>query len=309
LFVRNWRFLTAIAAVVLAALAGVLVWKYTDNAEKDAKRPYQMESVLVAAKRVPAGTSFASAIDGELITRQARVRQSLPATAIPGEASDEQLKNTYKTLVASHDIIAGQTVVTEDFVGQGQVQSGISGQLQTDQAKENDAAKKADPPHEPTQLQAVTLTLDEKGSVGGFLNPGDTVNILVSLGQDRDKWDTAKSHVQFTSFLMQGIKVLAVGATTGTPTAQASGSSTPTTQATNLTNRNNITFEVTARQAEQLVHAHWLGTIHLTLNPPSFKAGDFRDVEEVVEQVNLFDKPLPLVDRETAKPRGAAAQG
>jgi Flp pilus assembly protein CpaB len=192
--------------------------------------------------------------------------------------------------------------VTEDFVGQGSVQGGISGQLQTDQAKENEAAKKANPPREPRQLMAVTVTLDEMGAVGGFLNPGDTVNVMVRLGQDEKKWDTGENqHVKYTSFLLPGVKVLAVGATTGTPAAPASGSSAPTTQPTNVLNRNNITFEVTARQAQQLVHADLMGTIHLTLNPPSFTAGDFNDVEEIVEQVNLFDKPLPVLEREAAR--------
>ena len=48
---RNWRVLTAIAAAVLALLAGVLVWKYADNAKNDAKKGYEFATVLVAAKR------------------------------------------------------------------------------------------------------------------------------------------------------------------------------------------------------------------------------------------------------------------
>jgi Flp pilus assembly protein CpaB len=295
LFVRNWRVLTAIAAVVLAALAGVLVYKYADDAKEDAKAPYEFESVLVADKRIPAGTSFASALDSDLIVRKDRIKADLPSTVIKGEPNDTQLKNAYKTLVASHDIVSGQPIVTEDFVGQGEVQSGISGQLQTDQAKLKDKdGANAD------QLMAITLTFTESTSVGNFLTPGDTVNIIARLSRDNDKWDTGTDHVKYSSFLLAGIKVLGVGTDTATPQASTSGDgTTPTTQATG--NRNNITFEVNARQAEQLVMADFMGDLTLTLNPPSFKAGDFKDVEEIVEQVNLFDKTLPILDRETAR--------
>ena len=62
---RNWRVLTAVAAVVLAALAGILVWKYTQKAKDDAKKPYKLVTVLVAEKGIPANTSFASALEGE----------------------------------------------------------------------------------------------------------------------------------------------------------------------------------------------------------------------------------------------------
>ena len=85
---RNWRVLTAIAAVVLAALAGVLVWKYTDNAKNDAKKPYTFTSALVAKSRVAANTSFDSALDSGLIAREQRVRNDVPASGIDGNKTD-----------------------------------------------------------------------------------------------------------------------------------------------------------------------------------------------------------------------------
>src|SRR3954464_2173066 len=162
--VRNWRVLTAIAAVVLAVLAGVLVWKYADNAKNDAKNPYQQVEVLVADKKIPVATSFESALKAGLITRTERVDKDLPETRIAG-TTDEKLTNSFGKLVAAHDIVAGETLVSEDFVTQGQVQSGLSGGLETDGAK----LKRKD-------LTAVTVTLDDQHAVGGFLSPGDTVN-------------------------------------------------------------------------------------------------------------------------------------
>jgi Flp pilus assembly protein CpaB len=295
--------LTAIAAVVLAALAGVLVWKYADDAKQDAKAPYEFESVLVADKRIPAGTSFASALDGDLIVRKDRINADLPATVIKGEPTDQQLKNSYKQLVASHDIVSGQPIVTEDFVGQGEIISGVSGQLETDVAKAKDK-------NEDSQLMALTLQFDETRAVGGFLTPGDTVNAIVHL-EVHDMSSPGGKGAKMTSFLLPGLKVLGVGASTTAPAGNASGDATATTPPVQQ-NRNNITFEVTARQAAQLIHASNLGTVSLTLNPPSFKNGDFRDTAEIVEVLNLFDREpeqMVVLQEALAALRAAEARG
>jgi Flp pilus assembly protein CpaB len=293
--VRNWRVLTAIAAVVLAALAGVLVWKYTDNAKQEAKKPFEFASVLVAKTRVPASTSFERALDAGMIVRENRVRNDVPASVIAGAANDLQLKKQHDNLVASHDIAEGQTVVSEDFVSSGSVASNLGGQLESDQGKDRDS-----------QLMAMSVQLDEQSAVAGFLVPGDTVNVMVTMAEDAKHWvATGDGHVKFTSFLVPGLKVLAVGQTTAKPATQAqtasSDGTTPTTTATTSQNRSLITLEVTARQAQQLVHAQDVGKIYLSLNPTSFKAGDFKDPGEIVEAVNLFDKSLPTLDRELGK--------
>ncbi|GIU87649.1 MAG: hypothetical protein KatS3mg009_2164 [Acidimicrobiia bacterium] len=53
--VRNWRVVTAVAAVVLAAVAGVLVWQYTDEADERAEADQELVEVYVAAEPVPRG--------------------------------------------------------------------------------------------------------------------------------------------------------------------------------------------------------------------------------------------------------------
>jgi pilus assembly protein CpaB len=291
--VRNWRVLTAIAAIVLAALAGVLVWKYTDNAKNDAKKPFTFTSALVAKSRVAASTSFDQALDSGLIAREQRVRNDVPASGIDASKTDAQLKSRYADLVAGHDIAEGQMIVDDDFVSLSAVSSGLAGQLETDQGK--DKGK---------QLQAITLTLEDQRAVGGFLTPGDSVNVMVTISDDQDHWlNPEGNHVRYTSFLLAGVKVLAVGSTTGKPQQSATTpTSAQTTQST--ISRNLITFEVTARQAQQLVQAEAGGTVYLSLNPESFNPDGFKDPGEVVEAVNLFDKPLPLLEQELKKLAG-----
>jgi Flp pilus assembly protein CpaB len=222
------------------------------------------------------------------------VKNDLPDTRVVDD-SDENLVAAFKTQVAAHAISPGQTLVREDFVAPGQVQSGMQGTLETDQTKDKS-----------NQLQAVSLTFDDQRSVGGFLQPGDQVNVMFSASVDKDHFfgsggEGSGSGVKFTSFLMPGLKVLAVGSTTATPasTANSGDGTTPTTQAQTV-GRNIITFEVNSRQAQQLVQAQSNGTLYLTLNPTSFKKDSFKDPGEVVEAINLFDKPLPAVDRAAA---------
>jgi Flp pilus assembly protein CpaB len=279
--VRNWRVLTAVAAVILAVIAGVLVYKVSDDAKKDAKKPFSFESVMVVAKPIPTSMSFASALDGKYIVRADRVHNELPEGAVSGRQTDAQLNATFKGQVASHAIVADQTIVSADFVAASQVASGLGAQLDLD--------NKAEKEH----LEAVTVTLDDTHAVGGFLQPGDHVNVMATLGVDKNHIVTS-DHIKFTSFMIPNLKVLAVGTTTSVPSTSAStNGSTPTTVASN---RSLITFEVTPRQAEQLVQGSAVGTLYLTMNSPSFKDGDFKDPGEVVEAINLFDKQLPAVD-------------
>jgi Flp pilus assembly protein CpaB len=300
--VRNWRVLTAIAAVVLAALAGVLVWKYTDNAKSDAKKPFTFTSVLVAKSRVSANTSFERALASKLIERQQRVGNDVPASRVDGTKSDASLKKQYQNLIASHDIAEGQTIVSEDFVNAGSVASGLAGTLSTDEAKVGK-----------NSAQAISVNLDDTHAVGGFLNPGDRVNVIATV-DITDVTSTSAKAVKTTGFLLPGIKVLAVGATTGTvrttATADAtSAGTTPTTQA-NTQSRNVITLEVGPRQAEQLAHAAQLGQLWLTLDPSTYKPGDFKvdSVKEIASAANLFDQQLTETDKLLAAIKAASGK-
>ena len=297
---RNWRVLTAIAAVVLAALAGVLVWKYTDNAKNDAKKPYTFTSALVAKSRVAASTSFDQALSSGLIAREQRVRNDVPASGIDASKTDAQLRKQYADLVAGHDIAEGQMIVDEDFVSLSTSSSGLGGTLSTDEGKvgKNNA-------------QAISVNLDDTHAVGGFLSPGDRVNVIATV-DITDLTSTAGKAIKTTAFLLPGVKVLAVGATTGgvhtTAGSQSSSNTTPTTQATPQS-RGVITLEVGPRQAEQIAQATQLGQLWLTLNPSTYKAGDFKvdSVQEIAGAQNLFDQPLTQTDKLLAAIKAANA--
>jgi hypothetical protein len=129
--------------------------------------------------------------------------------------------------------------------------------------------------------------------------------------------------VTASAFLLPGLKVLGVGDQTTAPQVNASTSSSSKSSSSSSSSdantssrdtraRSLITLEVTARQALQLVQAQAKadGNLYLTLNPSSFKKGDFKNTAEIVEAINLFDQKLPLVDQALAEIRAAnAAKG
>ena len=153
---------------------------------------------------------------------------------------------------------------------------------------------------------AITVTVDDQHAVAGFLSPGDSVNV-VAYGTIKDPSSTSGPGAKTAAFLLPGLKVVAVGNQTTHATSTASATSASNASSATSASRSLVTFEVTPRQALQLVQAEATMAIYLTLNPPSFKPGDFKDPGEVVEALNLFDRPLPLV--QSALDQVKAAQG
>jgi hypothetical protein len=87
---------------------------------------------------------------------------------------------------------------------------------------------------------------------------------------------------------------LPTNGTTATQTATDGNTTTtePQAQPSSL-----ITLQVTPRQAEQIVHGVEMGSLWLSLNPPDFNAGDFKNPSEIVDQFNLFDQQLNEAQR------------
>jgi pilus assembly protein CpaB len=277
--VRNWRIISTIAAVVFAVVAGVLVWKYLTDADDRAEAKKDLVPVLVAKNKIARGTVFDAVVADKLF-----VQKDIPQDSLaPGQiepASDDQLLNLYKGKVAATDIYAGTPLVSEQFVQSSQLVSTVAGAI-------------------PKGKEAITVNLDQTHSVGGFVTPGDQVNVLVHLPVKTPEGQSS----QMTAFLIPGVKVIAVGASTVLPTngnAQAQQTAddgtTPTTQP-QAQPASLITLQVTPRQAQQIVHAVETGSIWLSLNPPDFKSGDFQNPTEIVEQFNLFNQSLGEAQR------------
>ena len=280
---RNWRVLTAIAAVVLAAIAGVLVWQYVNDADDRAESNLDQVEVLVATKTIQRGTSGETAIDNGLIETQKRVEKDVPDNALrPDQAKD------IKELFAAGTIAKGRELFVEDFIAGGQVQ--------------NTSLEIAD------GKQAISISLDDSKGVAGFVVPGDTINLIVTA-PTKNGFDPKPAAqditVSATAYLMPGVKVLGVGSTT------TFGESTRKTDTNGdgAIDENDAqpearqvqqglwTLEVTPRQAEQIAHTQANNfAVYATLNPASFDLGTWVYPEEIVELVNYWDQPMAKVD-------------
>jgi pilus assembly protein CpaB len=285
--VRNWRVISTVAAVVLAALAGVSVWKYVTNADTRAEKNKNLVTALVAKDKIARGTVFDQVVSDHLLREVEIPADSLPPNRIlPG--TDQSLLAVYKDMVAATDIFAGTPVVADQFVQASQLVNTVAGAI-------------------PKGKEAITVSLDQTHAVGGFLTPGDTVNIILNF---KDTDITQRGDARSTAFLLSGLKVIAVGSTTilpssSAPAANVDGGATTTTQA-DTRPASLITLEVTPRQTEQIVQATTIGTIYLSLNPPGFDPKKFTTPRAIVGELNLFDQPLT---RPTARDNTASGGG
>ena len=270
---RNWRIITAAAAVVLAMLAAVLAYQYLTKADERAEDKVEQVDAYVVVREIPKGTAGGTAFDEGLIELREVTKKDLPPSAI---ASDDQITD----LVAAATLVEGQIVVTEMFQSANTV-SGFSGRVEEG-------------------MMAVTFQVDSQQGVGGFIVPGDSINAMVTFdGTDVTKGSSAV--LQTTAYLIPGLEVLAVGATTAdTQTAEGEQAAAQ--------NLGLITVSATPRQAQQIAHAqNGAGVLYISLNAPGFDPEAFEIPVEIVEAVKWFDQPLAFLAG--ALETATAAQG
>jgi Flp pilus assembly protein CpaB len=278
--VRNWRIISSIAAVVFAAIAGILVWKYLSSADSRAEKNKHLVTVLVAKASIQRGTLFDQALAEKLFGTTQIPKDSLPPDVLTA-SSDAQLLSVYKGKVANSVIFTGTPIVSDEFVSAGQLVSTVSGAI-------------------PAGKEAITVSLDQTHAVGGFVTPGDHVNMLLNFPVI-DATGAATTH-KATAFLLPGLKVMAVGSSTilpqaASPTASLTSGTVTTTTTPQTQPSSLITLQVTPREAEQIVQGTTIGTVWLTLDPPDFSPGQFKSPTEIVDQINMFDQALPELQR------------
>jgi pilus assembly protein CpaB len=97
--------------------------------------------------------------------------------------------------------------------------------------------------------RAVTIAVDDTGAVGGFVRPNDHVDVLATV---RDP----ATHEPSTVTVLQNVVVLATGTTTGQAAAPVAETFS------------HVSLLVLPEEAELLVLARELGTLHLVLRHP-----------------------------------------
>lgn len=265
-----------IAALAAAAVAAFSIIAYLGTVREDVHKGKKTVRVYVAVRRVPKGTTGAAAIDDGSIKLQERVVAELPDNAL----RTPEDRNGIAGKQAIIDIERGEVVVDGKFVDPELTVSAAVNEI-------------------PSGQVAVSVSVDQVRGVGGNLQPGDRVNIVVS-GQDN-----VNPEYKFTQVLYQDVHILRIG----TQSAPRPGDQAADPAA--AANSGLITFAVPPDAASRIIHVTSAtdgATLYLTLLPKNYEPAPIDDIDvnnwyrEIHPDENLGIPDRPEVIEPTAPP-------
>jgi len=233
-----------IVAVVLALVGGVAVLLYAAGADARAVAGREPVEVLVAAKRVPAGTTGKAMLEDGYLERVVMPAGSVPADAV--SAIDAGLE----ALVVTSELQARQLVLRGAF-GEAAVSTGGLAL--------------------PDGKVAVTVQIGDAERVAGHVEAGAEVAVFdtftVAEGKGRvpsgDGLATDHNFTQATRLLLPRVQVLAIGERVEADDAEAKDDSTSEKKAKNQ--KVLVTVAVGQTEAEKLVLAATTGSLYFAL--------------------------------------------
>jgi pilus assembly protein CpaB len=230
-------------AVALAGLTAFLTFNYANTADQRAFKDAELVSVFVVKKDIPKGFPGEKALDEGYLARESMPRKFFPAKAITNAQS-------LRGQVALAPLSVGVPVVEGSFVEPRLAQESFAQRLQKG-------------------MQAVTLAVSDVQGVARLVVPGDHVNLMLTT--DKPAAAGAPGGDKETQFVLQNVEVLAVGNTTTLQPGEAAiqAQDLQAGQAKTL-DSGLMTFAVPGFDAEKVVHASQVGSIHLTLVPPDY---------------------------------------
>jgi Flp pilus assembly protein CpaB len=254
--VNNRRTLILIAAIAIGALSSFLVWNYVNGVQDQAYSNAERVPVYLVKTAISRGTPGLEAQAS--ISREDIPRKFKPANAI---TSLEDISGK----VALNDLVPNQVVVSDMFVDASDPNARASFSDGIGRIRNEDQV-------------AITITVDPVHGVGGFIQPGDFVNINLAhpasgaaagAGSTTGAAGTA-SFVGESRSLFQKAQVLAVGSQTIPQPGQATAAAASATPAATANNAGLITLIVPASAAQYLQAAN-SQDIYLTLVAPDYK--------------------------------------
>ncbi len=283
------RTLILIAAIAVGAFAGIALLSYIRGVESGVYQDAQPVQVLIAATDIPKGTPAADALQSvELRDIPLEIR---PSSFIPADGTDE-----LAGLVANSDIPRNQIIIRGLFVDPTVIQQSFKDQI-------------------PTGQVAVSVSVAQVRAVGGYLQPGDEVNIMVndsaagcaaaaSAGAATDIPTTTTtsgpqsvdvseycSYTQPARYIFQRVKILAIGDRQTLQPGQTSAVGIVPMSGT-------ITF-MAPNEAAQIIASLDPSMMYLTLLPEDYQAEPLPALSKKVIQ-----GPTPAETPECLTPYG-----
>lgn len=281
------RAIVLLVALILAGLAAWAVWNYLQGIENEIEAGQEAVTVFRAVDPIAEGTDGGIILSdfnsgGPLVVSGTEEREDLPIGAITDEA---QLNQVLTGKVAAGPISANSVLVESQWTAITIDVVPLAEQI-------------------PEGKQAIVISTDNVRGVNGFVNPGDRVNLIITLDIAFDLLPEgfegitvdpaappvdgaaptaeATAVVTYTRYVLQGIPVLATGrdirADENAPdTVQAEPEVAPVEgevgavpEEEDTGNETIFTLEVTPEQAERIAYAFENGSIWLTLVPADF---------------------------------------
>ncbi len=253
------RILILILAVALAGVAAFATYTYLSSADERASQGSTLRDVLVLKHDVVKGTKGVEAIKNADIGAV-----QVPERLVPSGAITDV--NSINQLVAITDFKAGALLQQGMFVDPTVAQTSFADRLEAEKGK-----------------HAISISVDQVHGVGGFITPGDYVNLIVevrpvSLGEETAPADAAPAtdgttteagENDSTVYLLQKVKVLAVGSSVIPQAGETTDDAAAAAAATASSGL--ITFAVTPEEALKIARAQDAGAIYLSLVPDDYQ--------------------------------------
>jgi pilus assembly protein CpaB len=226
--------LGALIIAIGTAMAARSMFAGASTPQADAAPVPQGPKVLVAKRALPVGTIITADAVGFQLWPKEMVQD---AYFIDGEADMSKLLGT----VVRHPITAGEPVTRGGLVAPGD--RGFLAAALT------------------PGMRAITVPVSAKTGVGGFVFPGDRVDMLLTQAVSGEG-----PELKTTETILRNLRVLA--------TDQSTESTTTPEGKTVVTEFRTITLEVTPRIAEKISVAQTIGTLSIVLRSIADNQGD-----------------------------------
>jgi pilus assembly protein CpaB len=252
------RLLTIALAAVLALLGTGAVYAYVKGADDRARAGTKAVDVLIAQKRIPAGTSLKDVQDGGYIATN-----QVPTTAVPDGAMSK-ISGDMATQVANADIQPGQIVLKQSFGSLIPTTSGLV---------------------IPDGMLAVSFSVQSPADVVGYVQPKSEIAIFdtytppdaanaSSSGADSS---TTSSANKVTRLLLSRVQVLAVSTSAPTSTDKAEGAG-----------KLLVTIALNQADTERLIHEVETGSLYLALLSQTSKTAPAPGVDSLGKIGSVF---------------------
>ena len=246
----------ALAVAIVLGLVAVYLANTMLNASQKRADASELTRVAVAAVSLPFGTELTR----EKIRFTSYPKSSLPAGTF---ATVDQLLPKGEKRVVLIPISPNEPILADKISGAGKNAS-IAALL-------------------PDGMRAATVRINDVSGVAGFIQPRDSVDVLITRGTGNDQ--------QITDVLLQDVKVIAIDQSTqgadGRPSLARSA-----------------TFEVDPLGAQKLALGQEVGSLSLVLRKPGQEqdAGYVETVSLNDLRYNRFGGPRPTVAVTTGQP-------